>query len=438
MSNPLRSFRFVYRCGSAYDPPGKEGLAQLTASLLSGGSTTRRSYKEILDQLFVMAAQWDCQVDQEMTVFLGVVHQDHLALYEEITQEMLREPAFSPEDFERLRADQLNYLRVNLRGSNDEEMGKELLYARIFRGHPYRHPSAGSVASLESITLEDVRVFFAAHFQQQGLAARAPLALPALAPAPGLHVTLVDKPSALSVAMSFGFPIAVRRGDPDYAALLVAQAWLGQHRNGGRLFDQIREVRGLNYGDYAYLEYFPRGMFQFEPDPNLARQQQIFQVWLRPVEWAKAAFAFRLALHEIDQLRSKGLSAEDFERTRLFLGKYSKLLQKTESLRQGYAIDSEFYGTPEYTAYLDASLAALSQERVNAAARTYLQTQDVHFVAVGPLMAEFAGQLSASPAELPTYEGEMAAEILAEDAIVQQRQLQPASVEVLAAEEVFA
>ena len=69
-----------------------------------------------------------------------------------------------------------------------------------------------------------------------------------------------------SVAWSLGYPIDVKRGDPDFPALLLMQSWLGQHReSGGRLFDRMRELRGLNYGDYAYLEYFPRGMFRFEP-----------------------------------------------------------------------------------------------------------------------------------------------------------------------------
>ena len=38
----------------------------------------------------------------------------------------------------------------------------------------------------------------------------------------------------------------------------------------------------MNYGDYAYIEAFPRGMFQFFPDPNVARQRQIFEIWIRP------------------------------------------------------------------------------------------------------------------------------------------------------------
>ena len=60
--------------------------------------------------------------------------------------------------------------------------------------------------------------------------------------------------------------------------------WFGQHRSSNSyLYQQLREARGLNYGDYAYIEYFPRGMFQFTPDPNQGRNSQIFQIWIRPV-----------------------------------------------------------------------------------------------------------------------------------------------------------
>ena len=70
----------------------------------------------------------------------------------------------------------------------------------------------------------------------------------------------------------------------DFYALWLAASWLGEHRNPiSHLYQLIREKRGLNYGDYAYIEAFPRGMYQFFPDPNIARQQQLFEVWIRPV-----------------------------------------------------------------------------------------------------------------------------------------------------------
>ena len=126
------------------------------------------------------------------------------------------------------------------------------------------------------------------------------------------------------------------RASPDYAALLLASSYLGQHRSSnGRLYDRMREKRGLNYGDYAYIEYFPRGMFQFEPSPNLARHHQIFQIWIRPVEPPTAKFALRLALFELDKLNREGITEEAFERTRDFLSKYVNVLTRTKTRGTG-------------------------------------------------------------------------------------------------------
>jgi zinc protease len=158
-------------------------------------------------------------------------------------------------------------------------------------------------------------------------------ALPKGAPTPremprprsaGSPQALLIEKQTRSVAFSLGTPLDVKRGDPDFLALLVAQSYLGQHRvSGGRLFDRMRDLRGLNYGDYAYIEYFPRGMFRFEPEPNLARQQQIFQIWIRPVPPEAAHFALRLAMFELDKLIREGLTPEAFERTRSFLVRMS-------------------------------------------------------------------------------------------------------------------
>lgn len=422
----MKDFTRVFYTGSIDDPPGKEGLASLTAALMAGGATKRRSYKQILEDCFEMATGVEEQTDKELTVFYGSAHEDHVERFGAIFRECIEEPAFNEDDFARVKDEHLNFLRVELGGNNDEELAKEVLYDCIYDGHPYGHHSVGTLSGLEAITLDDVRAFHATHFQAPG----SKKAVPPPKPSQGLRATLLEKPEARSVAISFGHPIALTRGDADYPALLVAQAWLGQHRNGGRLFDQIREVRGLNYGDYAYLEYFPRGMYQFEPDPCLARQQQIFQVWIRPVVWEKSHFAVRLALHEIASLQDKGLSVEDFERTRLFLRKYSKLLVKTNSLRERYAIDSAFYGTPEYTEYIDHSLQALTLDQVNAAARKYLSIENLQLIAVGPRMEEW-GKLLLSGAPTPiTYEISVPDEVLAEDAVVATRPWPQATFEI--------
>ena len=78
--------------------------------------------------------------------------------------------------------------------------------------------------------------------------------------------------------------IEITRAHPDFAALSIARVYLGEHRaSSGVLYQRIRQVRGMNYGDYAYIEAFPRGMFQFFPEAGVPRRAQLFEVWIRPI-----------------------------------------------------------------------------------------------------------------------------------------------------------
>ena len=161
-----------------------------------------------------------------------------------------------------------------------------------------------------------------------------------------------------AVAVSFGFPIEVRRGDPDWVALWLARSWIGEHRSSNsHLYGRIRETRGMNYGDYAYIEYFPRGMFQFHPDANLGRQQQIFQVWIRPLRNNNDAhFATRVAMYELDKLIEEGMTETDFEATRAYLGKFVSLLTDGQSRQLGYEIDSQYYEIGDFPTYVREGL----------------------------------------------------------------------------------
>src|SRR5262247_2345156 len=135
----------------------------------------------------------------------------------------------------------------------------------------------------------------------------------------GFEIEIIEKETR-ATAISFGLPIAVTRSSPDFAALSVARAWLGEHRSSvSHLYQRIREVRGMNYGDYAYIEAFPRGMFQFFPDPNVARRRQLFEIWIRPVVPANAQMSLRIALFELQKLIKDGLTKEQFESTRDYL-----------------------------------------------------------------------------------------------------------------------
>jgi zinc protease len=462
--SPLISFRVVFLTGSASDPADQPGLAALTASMLAQGGSREMTYKQILDAMFPMATSVSSQVDKEMTVFSATTHVDNLEAFYKLFHAMLLDPGWRSDDLDRLRDDAVNFLQVGLRGNNDEELGKEVLYNQIYAGHPYGHQNTGTVSALRKIALADLRKFYQERYTRQnlvlGIAGGFPesflermkkdfAALPEKgSPAPawkepaaqhGVHVTMIEKETR-SVAYSIGFPIGVKRGHPDYPALLVAQSYFGQHRmSGGRLYQRLREIRGLNYGDYAYIEYFPRGMFQFEPDPNLGRRSQIFQIWIRPVEPPTAEFSLRLALYELDNLIRHGLTQEDFERWRNFVSKYVNLLTKTKDAELGYAIDSQYYGMPEYSRYIKDSLAKLTVEDVNRAIRKHLSMDNLQIVVVGKDCEALAKKLVANAPATISYNSPKPKEVMDEDVLAGKFKINvtPQAVNIIPVDQVF-
>ncbi len=408
--SPLVSFRIVLMTGSANDPQGKEGVASLTAAMLAEGGSHAKTYSQITDAMYPMATSFSWQVDKEMTVFSGTTHVDNLDKYYSLIREMLLDAGFREDDFTRLKEDAINYLKTSLRGGNDEELGKEILYTMIYPGdHPYGHQNRGAVGALEKLTLKDVRDFYAANYTRAnlviGLAGGYPEAFPKQVDAdfaklpsgpidqlkgkltqpklePGTKIEIIQRETR-STAVSLGFPINVTRADKDWPALAVVQSYFGQHRSSNSyLYQRLREARGLNYGDYAYIEYFPRGMFQFTPDANLGREQQIFQIWIRPVEPANGHFVLRAALYEYDKLVREGMSKESFEITREFLSKYVNVLTATQDAQLGYALDSRYYRIADFPTYMREQLAKLTLDDVNRAIKQYLKSDAMRIAIV--------------------------------------------------------
>ena len=443
-NSPLVTFRIVFTTGSASDPLDKPGLAYLTARMLADGGTRDMTYKQIVDALFPMAGGVSAQVDKEMCTFSGATHVDNLSAYYKLLRAMLLTPGWREDDFKRVKDDAINALKVGLRGNNDEELAKEVLYQNIYQGTPYAHYSGGTVSSLERLTLDDLKEFYRSQYTQSqlilGIAGGYSSAFldnmkkdfrglpenaafhPRMTPAKmidGTRAVIVDKDTR-SVAYSIGFPIEVTRDQADYAAMLLVSSYLGQHRmSGGVLYNQMREQRGLNYGDYAYIEYFPRGMFLMEPQTNLARKYQIFQLWIRPVEPPTAKFALRLALYELDKLITEGISEDAFERTRGFLTKFVNVLTKTKRAELGYAIDSAYYRIPPYNQYLKAALAKLTLDDVNRAIKAHLRTDRLVISVVSRDGEALKRQLASEDPSPMTYNSPKPAAIAEEDKIVE-------------------
>ncbi len=140
--SPVVTLRVVFTTGSFVDPNDKPGVADLTAAMLSDGGTKDLTYKQIVGQMFPMAASRRLS---------GGRRNDHLfRRYASITwmiitsccADVLLNPGWREEDFKRIKDNSLNSLRVGLRGNNDEELGKEVLYATLYRGTPYGHTTS--------------------------------------------------------------------------------------------------------------------------------------------------------------------------------------------------------------------------------------------------------------------------------------------------------
>jgi zinc protease len=426
------SFVVWFPVGSDQDPSGKEGLAWLTGQLLAEGGTKANSYEQILKRLFPMAASYSVRVDREMTTLHARVHRDHLDAFFALLVDAYARPAFAKEDVERLRSRGISYLEKTLRYASDEELAKAALNQMIFGKSAYAHPIIGTGAGLRSITSDDIRSFYQQHYTgpsvtfaigggypaelvkrleatrsllPAGKSAMVPP--PAPEPARGRRVLLVDKGGA-DASISLGFPIDVHRGERDYYALWIATSWLGEHRNGSsHLYQVIRESRGLNYGDYAYIEAFPEGGELQLPPTNVARSRQFFEIWIRTLPNDQAIFALRAALRELKRLVDDGMTQEQFELTRSFLRKHLLHYAPTTHDRLGYAVDDRYYGisAPGHLARAQDMLKSLSRQDVNRAIQRHLQYKDMYIAIVTGKAGEMKKALAAgdpTPIHYPT------------------------------------
>jgi zinc protease len=440
-NDPTVSIRLWFKAGSQNDPAGKEGLAALTASMVTDGATLKNSYEDILDKLFPLASGYNASSSVEMTVITGRTHKDNLKDFYPLLTEAILMPAFKQDDLDRIKSQVLNYLENTLRYASDEELGKAVLYNTIFAGTPYGHITRGLIESVKSITLDDVKNFYTRYYTRENVAIglgggydaalvdqlrkdiqKLPAGAPKLVATPqprsikGLQVAIVEKDAA-STAISMGFPIDVVRGTKEWYALAVANSWLGEHRNSSsHLYQVIREERGLNYGDYSYIENFPNGGQRQMPPQNVGRRRQIFEIWIRPVPNETRHFALRAALREFKKLVDNGMSAGDFALTTGFLKKYVLHFAPTTMERLGYAIDDKFYAlNGSHLQTFRQMMGELTLADVNAAIKKHWQYHDMQIAIVTKDAQSFKDALVSDVPSPITYSSPKPESVLAED-----------------------
>jgi zinc protease len=281
---PVVSFLLLLSRGSACDPAERTGLAALTADMLDEGSGDR-SALDIEDALAGIGAQFETEVGSDATVLSLLTLPRFSAQALSLLSDIVTRPRLERADFERVRELRLNRLR-QLRDLAPAVA--DLALARLlYGGHPYGRLPIGTLAGLESASLDDVAWFHGTVWQPSqativaagdgthdelaagverafgGWSPAAPRPAPSLdvrdamsappPPPPALPLALVDRPRAAQSELRIG-QVAARRLTADYYPLLVLNAVLGGQFV-SRLNMNLREDKGYTYGVRSGFEF---------------------------------------------------------------------------------------------------------------------------------------------------------------------------------------
>jgi zinc protease len=278
---PVISISYSFEGGSAQDPAGKEGRAQLAAALLDQGAGPYDATAFTRRQEDV-AARLGFGVSLDR--FSGSVRM--LRIYRGESIELLRlaltEPRFDADSLERLQRQFVSGLKRSEQ-SPTSVAGRTLMRA-TFAPHPYGRPVDGTIAGIEAITAGDLRAQVQRQFARDRLLIaivgdvtadeaiamidRAFGGLPATtgtaeAPPwspdpgrPGGRTIVIERDVPQSTVM-ITMP-GIKRDDPDWYAAMLMNHVLGGGGFAGRLMNEVREKRGLAYGAYSHLSTYRR------------------------------------------------------------------------------------------------------------------------------------------------------------------------------------
>ncbi len=269
---PLVHFDVVVRAGAMTDPAGKEGLADLTFSLLRKG-TQRYSGEQLADELDFLGATLDGGVGHESAELQAEFLAKDVDAGLELLAEVLLRPTFPQAEVSKL-------VDLNVNGIREMKDNPRTVIGRYYDGflfgsHPYGRPVDGTEASIAGLRVQDVKRFhadfvrpgatilsiagdFVAADMRRKIEATfgawkaapvtAPTA-PAPSPSKGKRVLLVDKPDATQTYFRIG-NLGIERGNADEPSLEVVNTIFGG-RFTSWLSTELRIKSGLSYNAHS-------------------------------------------------------------------------------------------------------------------------------------------------------------------------------------------
>jgi zinc protease len=381
------------RVGGLFEPDEKLGLADFTASALMRGTQTR-TFQQIYETLESAGASLGWEGGTHTTSFGGKALAEDLDLLLNLLADVLLEPAFPPNDVERLRAQLLTGLAI--RSQDTADMASLTFDQLVYAGHPYSRPEDGYPATIQAITREDLVAFHRRHYGPQGMVVvivgavspdevvekvtsslgawknpeqPLPPELPPLAPLTGSmtqKVTIAGKSQA-DIVLGVAGP---QRSSPAYLPASLGNNVLGQFGMMGRIGDVVREKAGLAYYAHSSLS-----------------------AGLGPGPWSVSAGvdpenidkAIELIRQEIARFVHEPVSAEELSDSQAnFIGRLPLSLESNSGVA-GALLSLERYqlGLDYYRRYADL-VAAVTVDQVLEAARSYLDPNRLGIAVAGP------------------------------------------------------
>ncbi len=260
--------------GSREDPKGKEGLAHLTEHMVFKG-TERRTATQISQEIDSLGGNLNGATSAEYTVYHSSVLADGIGVALDVLADLVTAPRFAAEDLELERAVALEEIREA--EDSPEDVALRLLDEALWgRDHPLGKPILGWRETVSGLTRDDLRAFFQDHYRKGRVAVvgcgaleprsfvervrdllddARPESEPPRREVPvfrGRRLT-VERPIQ-QVHIALGFP-TVPAGSRERAGVEVLNTILGGSLS-SRLFQRVREERGLAYSIFSFTRYY--------------------------------------------------------------------------------------------------------------------------------------------------------------------------------------
>ncbi|HLY22928.1 MAG TPA: pitrilysin family protein [bacterium] len=308
-AHPALTVRGYLPAGVRVDPPGRDGLAVLAASMLTRG-TARHTSQELALELDSMGASVGVSADIEGAGFSARCLAEDAERVLELLTEVLLRPTFPPEEVEKQRGKIITAIResrLDTRAAAD----KAFRAAAFPHGHPHHRPAEGEEETVAAVTRDDLAAFHRQRYRPDGLvvtvvgdaaaewvvdrlarafegwgpaAAPAPPPVPAAGPAPSVQRRRVEIPGKTQADVVLGVP-GFPRTSPDYYAGMMADLILGRLGLMGRLGARVRDEEGLAYYVYSQAQGgFFGGPWAVRAGVNPANVARAIEGILREIE----------------------------------------------------------------------------------------------------------------------------------------------------------